>query len=76
MKTGWILKEEKNNKRTCLGCGLYDFCTSILAIENEEYESSIWVDKIIGKETKLKASCNVSNNYQYTPKLILKKRRF
>ena len=76
MKTGWILKEEKNNKRICSCCDLYDFCKSIIAIENEEYEASIWVNKIIEKETKIKESCNVSNNYQYTPKLILKKRRF
>lgn len=76
MKTGWILKEEKDNKKICSYCGLYDFCKAIIALENEKYEASIWVDRIIGKETKLKESCDVSNNYQYTPKLILKKRRF
>lgn len=76
MKTGWILKKEKDHKKICSYCGLYDFCKSIIAIENEEYEASILVDRTIEKETKLKASCNVSDNYQYTPKLILKKRRF
>ena len=73
---GWVLRRSESIVTNCLECGLYDFCKSILEIENEEYEASIWVDKIIGKETNLNASCNVSHNYQYTPKLILKKRRF